>query len=232
MNKITFYNAGTSQANDFAVAELKRLGYTFCTADHINEATHILMDTPSAQELPSGTNRSAVVIGGNISFNGCLDLLQDPEYIAQNAMLTAHCAVKIAIRENNRILAEQKFLIIGWGRIGKCLAQLLKSMGCPVTVAVRKESDHALLGALGYECCMITEIDASRYDIIFNTAPALIIDNYNAAAIVYDLASTPGIVGNNVIGARGLPKKEAPASSGKLIAKTIHRLLNVKENGI
>ena len=44
-------------------------------------------------------------------------------------------------------------------------------------------------------------------------------------ALKIDLASKPGIGGSDVIWARGLPGKDAPESSGELIAKTIIRLM-------
>ena len=44
-----------------------------------------------------------------------------------------------------------------------------------------------------------------------------------------DLASIQGIPGQDVIWARGLPEKDAPESSGKLIADAINRLLFKKE---
>ena len=46
-------------------------------------------------------------------------------------------------------LADCKVLVIGWGRIGKCLAALLKGLEADVTVVARKETDRAILHALG-----------------------------------------------------------------------------------
>jgi len=40
-----------------------------------------------------------------------------------------------------------------------------------------------------------------------------------------------GIEGSHVIWARGLPGKDTPESSGKLIAKTVIRSLDRKEKG-
>ena len=48
-------------------------------------------------------------------------------------------------------------------------------------------------------------------------------------ALLMDLASLRGIEGDRVIWARGLPGKDAPESSGALIAKTVIRLLERKE---
>ena len=44
-------------------------------------------------------------------------------------------------------------------------------------------------------------------------------------SFLMDLASVPGIGGDNVHWARFLPGKDAPASAGELIANTVIRLL-------
>lgn len=231
MNDILFYKMGTSQATEIVAQELHKLGYRFCDEANIQNATHILTDTPySQQPLPANISKDIVVIGGNLALPyTCIDLLNDPKYLAHNAMITAHGAIKVAMRYVPSILPEQNILIIGWGRIGKCLAQLLRNFDCKVTVSARKESDRAILSGLGYPTISTDNLNLDPYDIAFNTVPQLLVENCNARCIVIDLASKPGILGEHVISARGLPGKEMPKSSGKLIAETIHRLLNKKE---
>lgn len=230
MNDILLYNAGTSPAISFATKELQKMGYTFCNES--KNATHLLLNVPTMQQaLPEDLPSDITVIGGNLQLPyHVIDLLADPCYIAENAMITAHCAIKVAMREVKHILPDLQILVIGWGRIGKCLARLLQQMGCKVFVAARKPCDRAILTALGYEAIATDHIDTDRFDLIFNTVPVLIIENCASDAIIIELASSPGITGKNVISARGLPGKEAPESSGKLIAKTIHRILSGKEN--
>ena len=53
--------------------------------------------------------------------------------------------------------------------------------------------------------------------------------NTKADAVILELASKPGMAGANIIDARGLPSKMAPAASGELIAKTFIRLSLGKE---
>ena len=48
-------------------------------------------------------------------------------------------------------------------------------------------------------------------------------------AIAMELASSPGMSGDHIISARGLPGKYAPEESGKLIAETFIRLSLGKE---
>ena len=122
-------------------------------------------------------------------------------------------------------------LVIGWGRIGKCLAHQLKGMGADPIVAARKESDRAILRALGYRTASIHSLRQilPAVRILFNTAPAPVLREEDFAdapeCLKIDLASSPGIICPDTIHARGLPGIHAPESSGQLIADTVCRLL-------
>ena len=160
-----------------------------------------------------------------------IDLLQDPYYVAENARITAHCAIRLAAEKLPCIWHGLPVLIIGWGRIGKCLAQLLKSLGAYVTVAARKPADRAMLDALGFDTLDTARLDGSllRFRVIYNTVPELVLPaetmrSIDADCLKIDLASFPGMDGPDVISARGLPSRYAPESAGALIAKTLLRL--------
>ena len=163
-------------------------------------------------------------------FRSVIDLLKDPVYVSKNANITAHCAVKLAMNKLTCILPDCKTLIIGWGRIGKCLAKLLRDMGCQVVVAARKETDRAILAALGYDTCSIEDIDPESFDLIYNTAPEMLFPECPGNSLKIDLASQLGLGGSDVLWARGLPGKMAPISSGQLIAETVLRLLDKEES--
>lgn len=166
------------------------------------------------------------------------DLLQDPLYLAENADLTAHCAIKTAMNRMNTTFKDCPVLVIGWGRIGKCLAQLLRNLGAKVSVFARKTSDRAMLLALGYETADIAPpaYDLMRFRVIFNTVPAMILpesyqEHCRSDCIKIDLASTPGMGGMDIVWAKGLPNREAPESSGNLMGRTILRLAQQQEAG-
>ena len=80
---------------------------------------------------------------------------------------------------------------------------------------------------MGFSAVDSEQIDAGKYRLIINTAPALILEERQCRqdAVLIDLASKKGIVGDGVIWARGLPGKHAPESSGILIAQTLLRYL-------
>ena len=95
----------------------------------------------------------------------------------KNAAITAHCALEVAAPLVETTLADGPSLIVGWGRIGKCLAQLLRGLGAEVTVAARKESDRAMLRALGYGALDTKDLRQRLNDfaIVWNTVPQLLV---------------------------------------------------------
>ena len=246
MNKIIFYAAGHSPAMEHAITYLEERGVDFAELPS-QQVTHLLlgvptkMDAGAVEQLLSQVSPNVTVIGGNLTMpiparNATIDLLLDETYLAENADITADCAIRIAGAALPRVFAGCQILIIGWGRIGKCLAQRLKAMGADVTVAARKESDRAILRALGYKTEVPHRLYHSlvRYRVIFNTAPSEVLTQAQTAhcrsdCIKIDLASVQGIMDHGVIRARGLPGQHAPESSGQLIARSILRLLQERE---
>ena len=183
--------------------------------------THILLPVPtrSLPRIPPGVR----VIGGNLPVPG-VDLLKDPFYLAENAAITARCAMALI----GRALADLSVLVLGWGRIGKCLGKFLTEAGATVTIAARKEEDVAMIRALGYEGIFIHQVLPllSRFGAVLNTVPAMILDARGCRddCVLLELASKPGMTGGKIMDARGLPGKYAPEESGRLIARTILRL--------
>ncbi len=209
------------------------------------DATHLLLPVPSfepdgrirgggvLEHILSDLPENITVVGGNLNHPALatyrkIDLLQLQDYLAENAAITADCALRIAGKQLPVTYAGSKILILGWGRIGKCLADKLKALGAEVTVAARKDSDLAMLRALGYRVSNITQLgpELIRYRIIFNTVPATVLTQEQVEfcqeeCLFVELASKDGIDAKNVLIARGLPGKLAPESSGLLIGKTL-----------
>ena len=230
-----FYIGGSSPALTCAIQMLTESG-----CDFSGQPTHLLLPVPSLR--PDGTiigggdlnallaelPKDITIIGGNLpQLTGykVWDLLKDPAYVAENAYITAHCAVRLAMDRLPIALRHCKVLVIGWGRIGKCLAQLLRQMGAEVTVCARKESDRSMLRALGYKAVAYEDAALDRFSVIFNTVPTMVFPDCPKGALKIDLASKLGLGGDDVIWARGLPGKEAPESSGALIARSVIPIL-------
>lgn len=248
MNKTIICTAGNTAALTFARHFLQERGMTV-TDTPAPDVTHLLLPVPSFEKdgrikgggilehILADLPENVTVIGGNLhhpSLAGMatVDLLQDAGYVAENAAITADCALRIALKALPVVIRDCPVLVIGWGRIGKCLADLLRSVGAAVTVAARKETDRAILRALGY-----TAVDTQgltpvpeAYRVIYNTVPAPVLEGpRDPKCMRIDLASQQGITGSNVIWALGLPGKDAPESSGLLIADTALRLVFGKE---
>lgn len=245
MDNCKIYIAGSTPACGYAKSFLQAAGV--CIAEHPSgDVTHLLLDVPSFG--PEGTLRgggsledllkkfpkNVIVCGGNLkhpSLTGyaAIDLLRSEDYLCQNAYLTAECALDVAMPYLSITLRECPILILGWGRIGKCLAQLLGRICPDISVSARKETDRAMIQMMGYHAAAF-KIDLSRYRLIFNTVPAPILSREQMShchpdCVKIDLASVPGMDDDDVIHARGLPGIHVPESSGKLIAETLIKLL-------
>lgn len=220
MDQIRIFPAGDSPAVAYAAQLLKQKGISVTSEN----ATHILLNVPSK---PADIPPNTTVIGGNLSWLNPevrrIDLLREERYVAENAHLTADCAIRLLGQHLPCSFRACPVLIIGWGRIGKCLAALLKDLDAAVAVAARKETDLAMLAAFGYEAVRMDQIRPEKYRAIINTAPAPVLGAGEGLRI--DLASQKGIDGENVIWARSLPGKMLPESSGKLIAGAVLRHL-------
>ena len=133
-------------------------------------------------------------------------------------------------------LSNSKVLVMGYGRIGKILAHKLYGLHTEVYVSARKYEDFAWIEAFGYKGIGYDVIERylDSFDVIFNTAPVLMLDHnrlekVRSDTVIIDLASAPGGVdfnaaknlGKNVIWALSLPGKYAPAMAGKTLAKII-----------
>lgn len=228
-----------SEAIRYAAGYLSGLGISV-TEKCDPDVTHLLLPVPSFSggdeylaHLLTKLPDDVVISGGNLNsplLEGyrAVDFLQDPYYLADNAAITAECTVQILDNKFGSSLGGKQALVIGWGRIGKCLGALLQKLGVNVTIAARKNTDLAMIRALGYESLHISDAagETMRFDMILNTVPVLLLPNIAAKpeAVILELASKPGMTGENIINARGLPAKLAPAKSGKLIAETFIRL--------
>jgi dipicolinate synthase subunit A len=250
MNGIRIYCAGNTAALTFTRQNLLQRGFEI-TPLPAPDVTHLLLPVPSFEadgrirgggilaHILTDLPENITVVGGNLhnpNLHGypTIDLLQDARYVAENAAITADCAIRIARAQMAVIWRKCPVLVIGWGRIGKCLADQLKALGADVTVAARKDADLAVLQALGYGCENSLHLNPSRYRVIFNTVPAAVLSKEQCktcdpSCVKIELASKPGIDDLNVISAPGLPAKYAPETSGKLIADTFVRLLQGKE---
>lgn len=183
------------------------------------------------------------IIGGRLpcyAGHKCADVLQRDDFAMLNAALTAEGAIMLAIQNTKFGIFGSEVLVCGFGRIGKMLAHRLSVFACRVTCSLRKASDAAFCGALGYNFVFTDEIvnTADRYGIIFNTIPHTVIDEriiskLDKKTVIIELASKPGGVcidcaekyGITVIDGGSIPGRFSPLTAGKIYGLTIENIL-------
>lgn len=250
---MNIYCAGCTEAARFAANKLHATGFHLLSKPDPT-AELLLLDIPSfgpdgqlrcggsLAELLKHFSPEVTVCGGNLNHPALagyhvIDLLKDPEYLAENAYITAEAALDVALPDLSVTLRNCPVLILGWGRIGKCLGQLLKNIGAEVTIAARKESDRAMIRALGFRAADFPALPRllHSYRLIYNTVPEILLNaelmtNCRPDCLKIELASRPGMEGDGIITARGLPAIHFPESTGKLIADTLIRLTQKEES--
>lgn len=161
------------------------------------------------------------------------------EFAIRNAVPTAEGAIEIAMREYPGTVSGSHCLIAGFGRVGKVLAWMLRGIGSQVTVSARRPADLAWIESYGYHSVLTARIGCDeRYDMIFNTIPALIfnrrvLSELRGCSLLVDLASAPGGVdfeaaekiGIKAILAPSLPGRVAPKTAGEIIRDTVCHMM-------
>ena len=247
MDEKFFFAAGSTSACRFACKYLMELGIPVSDRPG-KDVCYLLLDVPSFGPdgmLRGGGNvemilkqlpRDILICGGNLAHPALegyrtVDFLKDETYLCENAYITAECALDVALPYLKRTVRGCPVLIMGWGRIGKCLARLLKNMDADVTVVARNPKDRALLHALGYDTLSMESLPLSlgHFRLLYNTVPYPVLTREQMGlcredCVKIELASKDGMEDDDIIIARGLPGLHMPESSGKLIAETFLRL--------
>lgn len=169
------------------------------------------------------------------------DYFAREELAVANAVPTAEGTLQIAMEELPITIHEARVLIIGYGRLGKVLAQRFAALGARVSVAARRCADLAWISAFGYGMEHTDQLAGwlCGYDLVINTAPARLLNepelrDLRPGCLVIDLASKPGGVdleaaarlGVRVVWALSLPGKAAPVTAGHSIKTTIYNILH------
>ena len=183
-----------------------------CTADGINIYAPYSDNLIPINEVFSLVKKDALIFGGLL--NGavtekaaeqkvkCFDYFLREELILKNALITAEGALSVAMKETPYTIHSSRCLVIGYGRIGKMLSDMLHKLNAKVSASARKKSDMALIECSGINSIKTSEIEKNLkdYDIIFNTVPACIftkniLEKVRDDTLIIDLSSKPGGAG-------------------------------------
>lgn len=204
----------------------------------------------SGKTIAHYLNKEHLLIGGvipadieNVCNNKgifCFDLMKSDRIATLNAIATAEGTIMEAIKSSEKNLHHSSCLVLGYGRCGRVLASKLKGLDAFVTVAARSEDALAYAYATGFSVIKLSEIKTvlPRYQYIFNTIPALVLDSeclksVSEDVVIIDIASAPGGVDyeyalNHGINAKlclGLPGKVAPRASADILVTEIEALI-------
>ncbi len=200
----------------------------------------------SLEEIYSNINENHFFFGGLFNEDFCkktkkiYDYGKNEALLLKNAFLTAEATLEIIISSTPYSIFCSDVLILGYGRIGKALSEILKNLGANVTACMRKETDFAMcdlknISTMEYK---FLKEKIKNYKTIVNTVPSIVIDvetakNISKDAIVIDVSSKEGgcdynaLKNNNIkyIHALGLPGKVSPETSGNIIFEIILKQL-------
>ena len=204
----------------------------------------------SIARLFNTMNSSQVLFAGSISDNvrdmanrydiKVHDLLDYEDIAVLNAIPSAEGAIEVALKSMKSTLHSANCFILGYGRIGKILANILKGFEANIYVAARRDADFAWIKAMGYLPIKYSQLEENieKADVIFNTVPQLVLDEkelqmVDKKCVIIDLASKPGGINFEkakelnleTYWALGLPGKVAPRSAATYMAEKIINLM-------
>ena len=246
---------------------LKRQGYNvglfFRKADGIGDvsyikedklflAKNIIVNYPPQTDsgityeeiLSKVSDKAKIYLCGPKNPNACplhrkvVNLWEDEMLLLENAYLTAEGAVAAAMQASSHIMKDLNCMIIGWGRIGRALAEILVGLGARAVVVSRSEVNRNRAVERGAESIAMEEAELRLPEqrVIFSTPPSMVLDErllqfVNEDALIIDLASPPYGVDLRTAWNRGirawrepgLPGRYCPESAAEALLKALER---------
>ncbi len=252
------YRDGSDLTSALNKADAVLLPVPVMRGEYMNFPLSDIKMTPRslAGEIINGINRNTVIFGGKFppdmktAFvnNGVkyFDLCESDTFNYLNAVPTAEGAIALSMGNTPVTVDGSKSLVLGYGRIGKCLSRRLHALGSAVTVAARKEKDRAEAMSDGMTASDYPSLPSviNSFDMVFNTVPTTVLTEEMLSRLrdgvpVIELASKPGGIdpvgairhGTRVISAQSLPGRVAPVTAGRIIAKCILGIMSGGDEG-
>jgi dipicolinate synthase subunit A len=159
------------------------------------------------------------------------DYYKDEILLEKNALFTAE-AVHFVLNENGLSEKDGNIFILGYGRTGKAIADVISSRGGNVTVVTGKDRIDK------YRFIHFNSLSDNLQNayLVINTVPSTVLgetqlSSLKTDAVIIEIASAPyGVdfeaakrLGIKVIKAPSLPGKYFPKEAGEAIAQTILR---------
>lgn len=161
-----------------------------------------------------------------------VNLWEEERLLQENAYLTAEAALALAMRRAKGSVARLPCAVVGYGRIGRSLTEILLNLGAQVAVLSRTEVKRRQAresGAEAIELERAAEVLPGK-KLIFTTPPAQVLDAatldaVDAGAELIDLASPPYGFDLDAARARGLHATREPGLPGRYCPLSAARAL-------
>lgn len=198
------------------------------------------------QKIIENLNENTIVFAGGLSNELTqlmylkkiiyFDCLKNESVQIKNAIATAEGTIMKAIEKSNINIHSSNCLVTGFGKCGKVLADMLSGLKANVTVCARSDKNLSEALVNGYKGVPLNNLHMciNEYDFIFNTIPALVINdtainNISPDTVIIDIASVPGGInfeyaknkGLSLIHYLSIPGKVAPKTSGHILGEYI-----------
>ena len=234
----------------FVKENLRREGYEcnicdiddYCDSQMLVLSPRLELCEDDLRVLFSKVNNDTTVLSGQKHkieeyFDGkVFDYSDNETFLFENAYITAQCALKLTLENIDTLVYGKRAFVVGYGRIGKYLASMLRALGAVVFVYARRREITLDASYNGCIPASLDDIKAVSPDIIYNTVPGVIIKNEYLSSlasdpILYELASSPGGFESTdgVISASGLPGRMMPKSAAKAISDLVLCILQGKD---
>ncbi|MBQ4088784.1 MAG: hypothetical protein IJC56_02755 [Clostridia bacterium] len=206
---------------------LKKEGHE--VQDYLDGAELTICRWPNDFSLTEG---KIVSCGPGYAPEGVTDLLKNEEYQQNIAWMTAEGAVAAAMMRTDCAIRGAKCMVVGWGRIGRALTEILCALGGNVIALSRRRDAEAEIRSIGAEFGFTADVGKLIGDMrfVFSTPPYMVIDepvlkNVRNDAAVIDLASPPyGVdmtaaarLGVNAWREPGVPGRYCPENAARAI---------------
>ena len=197
-----------------------------------------IIDKMKSKKIVAGSIKNDTIKIAEDNAVTIIDIMKNESLAILNTIATAEGTIELIISNTDKILQEQKILVLGFGRVGKTLAYKLRLLDSNLTVASINSEELAWVRVYGYIPKDLYKLgeEYTDFDVIINTIPSLIlnkekIDFLKKDVLVIDLASEPGGVDKEYIKeknikyihALALPGKVAPYTSAKFIKEVIYQ---------
>lgn len=164
------------------------------------------------------------------------------EFSGINSIATAEGVLSLILKNKTRILPQLTIMVLGYGRSGHAIVDLLTRTGARIIIVARREISRVEAYTMSKDVTSFDEFTdyLDKTDIIVNTVPSLVItkdvlNKCNKDVYIIDIATKPGGVdydeckklGINAYLAPGLPGIYAPYSSAYSLVNAL-----IKELGM